>query len=309
MLDLKPQILKEYIRACDHIRSTCLSFLQAQEENTDFPDISTNTFQQYCQALIHMENTFSKYAKMEQINDSIPEESQDKTTEFTNLRMLLKEQKWPTAINPELLWEENEDNYVARANQILTEFVTTDLKEKSFLNFSLEKDLIVREAKKICKLALDYGPEAEKNTYDIILLYDVLDHLETSQEEVLRKLKALLKPDGKIFVRCHPWSSPHGTHLYRKLNKGYLHLVFSEQELKSMNLFGKHTLKITNPIKHYRELFEKLGFKFQENIITDRISSFYVINKKVSKKIKEHWPDSDPTEPMSIHFIDYVLTQ
>ncbi len=74
----------------------------------------------------------------------------------------------------------------------------------------------------------DKIPETWKNQFDLILLRDVIEHLDNT-EITLKNIKKLLKPDGKLFVTFPPYHSPFGGHQHTvglKIAKiPYLHLL------------------------------------------------------------------------------------
>ncbi len=127
--------------------------------------------------------------------------------------------------------------------------------------------------------------------YDIILLYDVIDHsVNEDPVELMKKIHQVLKPEGKVYVRCHPFTSRHATHLYTKINKAYIHLVFTDEELKEMfGETGLPTRRIIHPIANYNTIFEKSGFKkVEERILRDEIEDFFrmpAISKRIIKNL------------------------
>ncbi len=142
------------------------------------------------------------------------------------------------------------------------------------------------------------------------------------EEEIIAKLKdikSLLAPDAKIYVRCHPWCSRHGTHLYHQVNKAYMHLVFTEQELEEMGHKGFPTRKIIHPIKAYEGWFRAADLKpiSGARIFRRQVDAFFINRKKIAQKIKTNWQASHmahlaagtsmPIRQMEQEFIDYIL--
>src|SRR5207249_2471927 len=83
----------------------------------------------------------------------------------------------------------------------------------------------------------DWDEAKRLGPYNIILMYDVIDHMLMSEQELIDRLKEVkesLAVNGRVYLRAHPWCSRHGTHLYYKLNKAFAHLVFTDEELKSL---------------------------------------------------------------------------
>jgi hypothetical protein len=147
---------------------------------------------------------------------------------------------------------------------------------------------------------------------------DVLDHTKNPLEE-LKKIHSIKTPQtGKVLLRIHPWTSRHGTHLYKKLNKAYLHLVFSEEELYSMGLEDNYTIKLIDPVSAYKKMFKEVGFSvLKEDITTQPIEMFFTHTEEILRRIKSRWKNSTipelaagtifPREILEIQFIDYVL--
>ena len=199
---------------------------------------------------------------------------------------------WPVAVDPETL-ELSEE---VRAEYILDFIVMEHLENTKFLQYECGTGHIINEASnRNVQLAMGYDTKQEREFYnspntvftcdfeevkrhapfDIVLLYDVLDHAN-NPEEILRKVKGLLSPKGRVFVRCHPWCSKHGGHLYDQINKAYLHLILNEVELTRMGYECKKTNKIYHPIQTYHRWFDSTGYNiFQEQpIISDPDSIF-----------------------------------
>ena len=64
----------------------------------------------------------------------------------------------------------------------------------------------------ICKNIYDAGFQEEfKGYFDLIILKDVIEHIP-KQEEVMPRIKALLRPGGHVFFGFPPWMMPFGGH-------------------------------------------------------------------------------------------------
>jgi len=154
--------------------------------------------------------------------------------------------------------------------------------------------------------------------FDVILVNDVLDHTKDPKEE-LSKIQSVKKPQtGKVVLRLHPWSSRHGTHIYKQLNKAYLHLVFTEEELISMGLEETRTLRILDPINAYKKMIKEAGFSIiKENVTTHPIEMFFTHTPEVLRRIKSKWKNSEipelasgvlfPRDVLEVQFIDFTL--
>jgi 2-polyprenyl-3-methyl-5-hydroxy-6-metoxy-1,4-benzoquinol methylase len=159
--------------------------------------------------------------------------------------------------------------------------------------------------------------EVEKyKPYDIILAFDVLDHIENEDpSEVVKKLTELLSSDGVLYIRCHPWTSRHATHLHeRGCNLAYAHLIFDDIELTRLGGFqNMPTFKTKNPLKTYREWFNNAGLLIKEEKPTYTEIEHFFYRPELAKRIRKHWPERDylivPDDILNIEFIDYELTK
>lgn len=154
--------------------------------------------------------------------------------------------------------------------------------------------------------------ELEKNApYDRVILYDVLDHLEGDNPlEVLNKLVPLMAPGAKMFCRCHPWTSRHGSHLYEKINKAYVHLALTPDELVQAGFVADYNLKLIKPMAAYNNWFDLAGLRVEERKVTqDPVPEFF--NDAILERIiKVTWmgriePDQ-ALKIMSNQFCDYT---
>jgi 2-polyprenyl-3-methyl-5-hydroxy-6-metoxy-1,4-benzoquinol methylase len=304
---------------------------------------------EYIRALEHITHFLKQLVEEETKITEAPVGEIDRLTEFTDLRMMVKSDIWPDAIEPSLISaEDNEEDQINRADSIIQEYMKVDLSGKKFLDYGCGSGYVAHQAKNYgVALAIGYDPnpsphhhkwlkmEAPKGTpsphftsgftpyrnyhgeFDIILLYDVLDHAEDPLS-VLQHVAKLKAKDGKVFVRCHPWTSRHGTHLYRKANKAYLQLVFSQEELIKMGLKGEYTNKILDPIFNYRKWFSEAGLKIvSESTINQDVDIYFTTRPSILRRIKENWKYSSDLnlasgakfahEVMAIQFADFVL--
>ena len=72
---------------------------------------------------------------------------------------------------------------------------------------------------------------------------------------LLNQVKSVCGPQTKIFTRCHSWMSRHGSHIYKQLNKAWVHLFFTEDELVKMGLKLDFTFKYFFPLKTQQNWF------------------------------------------------------
>lgn len=268
-----------------------------------------------------------------------------KTDEFGALKLLLDSPSWPAAVDPALICNENsEQDKEDRAEGILDIIIDVHLEKLSFLDFGCgEGHVVNRSLIQNPRMAVGYDivdferwksfpanpalaftsnwEEVVKNgPYNLVLLYDVIDHMmgEEAIVENLKKIRSVMAPNAKIFVRVHPWCSRHATHLYHKINKAYIHLVFSQEELKEMGYEGQPTRHIIHPVMHYNDCFKSAGLRVlgKEQITNTTIEPFFRDTAVVASRIKENWRKSHEPElregrkfpwQLEMQFINFVL--
>jgi SAM-dependent methyltransferase len=113
------------------------------------------------------------------------------------------------------------------------------------------------------------------NYFDAIMLYDVLDHCE-NPVELMAHVRNCVKHTGTVYVRCHPWTSKHATHLFKHgVNKAYLHLFLNWNEIKEIT---KEDPMFTRPEKNaveaYHWWFKDFEIK-RERFIKEPVSDFF----------------------------------
>lgn len=294
------------------------------------------TIKEYLRALEHM-TAFMRSLLEEELKT--PPMPTDKLSEITTLRLLAKSEKWPLAVPEELICGEDEDQKLARAAGIITDFIRTDLNNKKILDFGCGEGHVPYVAANLIGIKLAMGfdienqnwnhfedtknlkfstefEEIKKNgPYDVIIINDVIDHAE---ENILIKANEVKSINGKIYLRCHPWTSRHGTHLYKQLNRAYLHLVFSIDELFGMGLKETNAKKLLDPLNEYKKIIKTANLKIsEENIVTHPIELFFTHEPDVLRRIKKQWKTSEnkalaagaefPRNAMEIQFVDFVL--
>ena len=287
---------------------------------------------EYIRALDHIKIFLQSL--LEEENKNIPE-GKDHLAEITELRMLSKTKDWPEALQEDLICEDKESDKLLRAEDVLQNLILTSIEGKSILDFGCgeghvpflaskngikkvvgydikDQDWNHFEKKENFILTSDWDFVVENGPYDIILVNDVLDHTKDPFKELIRIRNVKAPQIGKIFLRLHPWTSRHGTHLYRQLNKAYLHLVFTTEELYSMGFEGIPTLEFTNPLQEYKKIINDIGLTIvSENIIKQPIEIFFTHKKEILRRIKSRWKEnidnSFPRDILEIQFIDFTL--
>lgn len=242
---------------------------------------------------------------------------------------LLQSSEWPHAAPQFLICANTEKDKVERAEGILN-YIGENLDQKKFCDFGCGEGHVAKEVGKhttnstgydIVKtgdlpwettqegftLTTDYEKVKQQSPYDFILLYDVLDHA-ASPIEVLEKVRLLCNQDTKVIVRCHSWMSRHGSHLYQDINKAWIHLVFTEEELNLMGLKLPQMQKIYFPLGAQDEWFKRSNFKvISSDIIKCQVESFFrrplISNRLPLEQFKGEFPEWQ----MSQSFNDYIL--
>jgi len=280
-------------------------------------------------------------------NDGKPlKDKQQKPTntksEFEQLTDLLKSEEWPQAVHPsQICNNDNEQAKQDRANAIVDLVIAESFKGKRFLDFGTGQGHVTHAAaNQDCKVSVGYDihrPEEskfewEKNEekmllttqfkevkahapYDIVLMYDVLDHIRDKQEiNVLKQVKSILSPKGVVYLRCHPWCGRHGGHYYQQINKAFVNVVFDKKELTKLEYSAdEYVTEIKYPQYHYTHWITKSGFRPDKPIILpSTIERFFEKTPQIRKRVmalyadpmkKSRWPNFQ----LSQAFLDYVL--
>ena len=249
-----------------------------------------------------------------------------------HVKQLLEIDCWPEAVLPFLADKvPTEEDQIKRANSVLDTMLTVSAEGKSFLDFGCFEGWIAQQAMKrgmsesigydIAKCE-DWGKRdgatytdnfqdiADKK-FDIIMLYDVLDHAH-DPVGVMSQIKQCLSPDGHVYVRCHPWTSLHANHLYKKgVNKAFIHLFLRWDEIEE--LIGEEpmfTRPETSPIEAYNWWFN--DFKItKERKIKGPVSDFFFVPSFRELLANEQGIAVDQMDGfldlMQIQFVDYHL--
>lgn len=196
---------------------------------------------------------------------------------------------WPLALDDELICKTSED-YVVRACSIVEGFLAPVQGKKVH---DPSHDEHVRK-----EISLRGGITDANTSFDIVILYDLLDHID-NQVEYLKQIASKVNPTGKFYVRCHPWASRHGTHLYHQNNKAFLHLFLTPEELTTLNLVEKKTCRAD--ITTYETWFKNTGLKvISKEIIETPVEPIFA--QLITRGIFE------ANKTMNISFVDYILS-
>lgn len=253
--------------------------------------------------------------------------------DFSKLKTLVLDPQWPEAVSSWNIIDPNsESDKIARATALIEMMIDCSLTGLKFLDFGCGEGHVVKKAMDFgASFALGYDihqqgnldwnsflttdlNKVKENSYDVILLYDVLDHTENQTPiEILRIAKELLSENGKIYIRCHPWCGRHGGHLYEQgLNKAYAHLIFTEEELTQMGIVSKPNNKVLFPIKTYVDWLNAANLAELERTPDLRqVEAFFKENSLVKNRVyqafaRPEW-DEFPIFQLEQTFVDFIV--
>lgn len=246
---------------------------------------------------------------------------------------LLAIEDWPPAVLHTLAsTKPTEEDQINRAKAVLDNMIDRDITGVSFLDFGCGDGWIADEALKAgAKLSVGYdiepsenwskfnGPdfttsfsEISKSEFDMIFLYDVLDHCE-DPIELMRKVKMVSSSDSLVYIRCHPWTSKHAMHMYKDgVNKAYLHMFLNWEEISE--LIGHKpmfTRPETNPLEAYHWWFKGFSIK-REEYIKEPVNNFFH-NKSFKELLcnEQQIPSHEMNEflkRMELQFVDFQIS-
>ena len=144
--------------------------------------------------------------------------------------------------------------------------------------------------------------------FNLIVLYDVIDHIiGESPEDFFIWLASLLTDDGEMYIRAHPWTSRTGGHAYESINKAYIHLALTPDELPPI---AEPSIKINQPMVAYEQWFKTAGLKIKgKHVLVTEVEEFFS-GPILDRIIKINWGGNRPDaiqETLANHFIDYRL--
>lgn len=256
---------------------------------------------------------------------------------FESLKVALNSPKWASAIPDSLICStESESDKLDRGQGIIEFFLPDDITGLKFLDagcgeghcayaaitkgasasvgYDIKNKFSTFDHNENLTLTTDFSIVESNGPYDMVLIYDVIDHIEKEDPvDFLKKIKTVLSPNGKIYIRFHPFISRHGGHLYQKINKAYLHLVFTPKELQELipDYTPEPNLNVIFPIKTYQTLISRSGLSLVQDFkkLTETIEPFFKIPKIAERIMANTGTSSFPEFQMSIQFIDAILTK
>ena len=179
----------------------------------------------------------------------------------------------------------------------------------------LEKEFAEGKVQLICQNIYDADfLERYKNSFDIIILKDVIEHVP-EQEKFIGYLKKFLKPGGLIFFGFPPWYMPFGGHQQVCRKKWasvlpYYHILPRFMYKGILKMAGEHEVVITElmevkdtqiTIERFERIIKKNGLKVLQK-------QHYLINQiykyKFGLQPRKQWA------PLSWipYFRDFVTT-
>lgn len=222
---------------------------------------------------------------------------------------LLTSDYWPEAVDPTNIIESDWDKLI-RAKSIINNLLP-DINNKAIL--------CVGDCPKIAQVAKDRAKSSDymginriqsedlHKKYDIILLYDILDHVSALKRFAIMNIaKSLLAHNGQIVCRCHPWTSIHGGHCYQRLNKAYANLFLGYRLSEYQDISVD---RISNPAEYYDNFFKECGLDILKvDKAVDEIPKM-IDQDDVIRYLSEKY-NMEPSvlrSSMQIVFIDYHL--
>lgn len=263
----------------------------------------------------------------------------DLPDDFPLLKALLESVDWPEAVFAAQIADEASERDKAERGEAIAEIMLPPYAGKKFLDFGCGEGHVARHVSKEASLSVGYDINKPSESaaaweerqgslllttdfervrlegpYDLVLLYDVVDHCECDPAELLKSVESVLAPEGKAIMRCHPWCGRHGGHIYRKINRAFVHLVFSEDELRELGVEPEHNNKVLKPLVSYTRAIEASGLKKEgeAEIDSQEVEDFFRSTPLVRDRILsnwgvDEWKQDPPQFQMSQCFLDYVL--
>jgi hypothetical protein len=129
-------------------------------------------------------------------------------------------------------------------------------------------------------------------------------------QEVLSSAKSVLSSGGKIYLRAHPWTGRHGGHLYRQLNKAFVHFLLTKEELAAFGVSqDPEILQALHPIGMYRYWIDKCDLKIETEDMPQTIEPYFS-NKLTQLRIQDLYQESFKkgwSPEWGYEFCDFIL--
>jgi len=227
------------------------------------------------------------------------------------LQRLLALPGWPPAVNPALVVDPNSDQE-KRLRAYCQLAALPPIRGLAFLDFGCGEGHAVREAELMGTLSANgYDPAVPQfaaepeGHFNLIMVHDVLDHCGGADSAVsaMRQVREYLSDGGRVHVRCHPWTSPHGGHAYRMGNLSHLHLLLDQKALPLPLHVGPPDMD-----PEYRRWFAAAGLAVEHHS-PQMIPGPLLLPRPVAEEVFARWPlgPEHVLGPLSTAFHDYVL--
>lgn len=268
------------------------------------------------------------------VNKITPEPVIDSVEKFPELKNLVNNSNWENAVPPDLLCDENNhEDKMDRARGIRDVFYTdysytgkkildfgtgyghlvaaiAENNPEKVVGYDINNNFQIVSNEKIL-LTNDWTQVVSNGTYDLIFIYDVIDHVEKeSPKSILEKAKSVLNQNGIIRMRCHPFISKHGGHVYNKINKSYVHLVLDKNELARLGHDFKNypTVQVRTPLMTYNRFINDAKLKIiDQKVVSESVDDF-CIKGEIAERIKKNMGITNlMIQQMGMQFIDYTL--
>lgn len=249
-------------------------------------------------------------------------------TELKAIREELESDRWPIAVVPEMICA-SEEQLQERAESILNVVVAESLDRRTFLDFGCGTGHVAMRAKELGANVVGYDIDLskcrfkdsiftsnfeevrKKGRFEIILLYDVLDHIEQIDPiSALHQIRTLMDHESRVYIRNHPWTSRHGGHVYEEINKAFAHLVFDDVELTRLcGSQASYNIKVSRPLDTYRHWFKTAALEIKSEIpIRHDVEPFFLEQTYASQRLKQKWDDvTTMVQDLEIEFVEYVV--
>lgn len=244
------------------------------------------------------------------------------------IREALQSDQWPMAVDATSVCD-TEDAVQMRAEAIINFVVGEYLRDRKFLDYGCgtgHTTLVAKEKEtKIavgydvnlsqCKsgtiFTADFNEVTKHAPYDVILVHDVLDHITVIDPiAALKQIRSVLHQNGKVYVRNHPWSSRHGGHLYKQVNKAFLHLILDDVELTRVGGWTcEHNIRVIRPLSTYQHWFHQAGFQIKSEIpVRRKVEDFFLQPSHIRNRLVDLWGKEEEIEPnLEIELVEYIL--
>jgi 2-polyprenyl-3-methyl-5-hydroxy-6-metoxy-1,4-benzoquinol methylase len=327
---LTPERIDEVANGVDRHIKSLLSYTEILRQiQFEFSETRKFKEEQLLTEIKELNHKIDQLTKVLQ-QQGILNQGYDYESNLAAIREILNSDDWPVAV-PENQICDNPEKEMERAQSIVDMVMAEYFKDLKFLDYGcghgqvaeivakneaslsvgydIKREWKINESKNLT-LTTNFDDVIHNTPYDVILMYDVLDHC-ADPIAVLSQINKITKTNSKIYVRNHPWCSRHGGHLYLQKNKAFAHLVLDEIELERIGgLSCPKTTKIYTPLETYKDWFFKTGFKIQSVFITKTdLEDFFLNNILVRHQLKKHWGSDmlQMKENMQIDFVDYIL--